>query len=66
MAEIIKREQNTITINDDAINEVAKRISKNFDIPVDKASAITKIGVANAIVLNRFRGIFDELQETEI
>ena len=42
------------------MDDVAKRITKNTDIPIEKASTILKFGVADAILLNRFRSVFKD------
>ncbi len=48
-----------IKMHDDAINDVAEKMMEKFDIREDTAKAILKIGVTNAIILNRFRKAFD-------
>jgi hypothetical protein len=58
-----KTQESKLKIDDDKICEVAERISKNFEIPIDEATTIMKIGTANAIMLNRFRGVFDKKEE---
>jgi hypothetical protein len=60
-----KIEQSEVRINDDRISEVAERISETFEIPIDEAAAVMKIGTANAIMLNRFRGVFDKDKKEE-
>ena len=42
------------------MDEVAKRITEKTDIPIEKASAILQFGVADAILLNRFRSVFKD------
>lgn len=62
---IRKIEQSKVRIDDNKISEVAERISKTFEIPIDEALAVIKIGTANAIMLNRFRTVFDKDKKDE-
>jgi hypothetical protein len=66
MTNEITSEKNKVEIDNVKLNEVAKRISEMTDIPLEKSKSILGIGVANAIVLNRFRSAFkdkDDLKE---
>jgi hypothetical protein len=55
-----------VRLDKNKMDDVAKRISDKMDIPVEKANAILQFGVADAIMLNRFRNAFkdkDDLKE---
>jgi hypothetical protein len=58
-ANITVREPNVVTLDKNAINKVAEKMSQNMDIPVEEAKAILGIGIVEGIMLNRFRGTFD-------
>ncbi|MGA3169346.1 MAG: hypothetical protein ABSF14_24870 [Terriglobia bacterium] len=60
-----KSGKSEVRIDDDKISKVAERVSKTFEIPIDEASAVIKIGSANAIMLNRFRKVFDKDKKEE-
>lgn len=53
--EIVKRENQEIRIYDSKIDDVAKRAAEKMEIPVEKAKNELKIGVLNAVLLNRHR-----------
>jgi hypothetical protein len=63
--EIDQRKEAKINIYDEKIEEVANKITKNMGIDNKKANAILQFGVADAILLNRFRSIFkdEDLEE---
>lgn len=53
--EIVKEENQKIRIYDSKIDDVAKRAAEKMEIPVEKAKNELKIGVLNAVLLNRHR-----------
>ena len=50
----------TININEPAIDKVSEKMYQKTGIPVEKAKVILKFGIADAMMLNRFRSAFDK------